>query len=477
MKTVIAQFGPFRLNAPQRLLEKNGVPVPLGSRALDMLIALVESAPSVVSKRELLARVWPNLVVDEGNLRFQVAVLRKALGEGQDGSRYLSNVAGRGYCFVGTLSQRGEPPTSEAPGCVVASSLPGRVVDLIGREQAMHDIGSRLAAGRLVSVVGLGGVGKTALAIAVGRASLADFENEVHFIDLSRFMVPSRLPDPIAATPRAPLQASSALEALSGRLRGRRTLLILDNCEQVIDEVATLVERILSEHPQVQVLTTSREPLRIEGEQVYRLAPLECPPQRPALTAAAALDFPAVKLLVRSIAASGHPFELTDRDATAAAEICRRLDGIPLALQFAGQKVGAYGIGGVLAQVIGQQWLNWRGRRSDSPRHRTFGTNLAWSEGLLSPRERLALCRLARSNTVFSLPAAELAASGARDAALDAETLASLVDKSLLRVEGREGRSDLRCYRLLNTTRDFFSRAPRPRALHLAAAHCMSGAE
>ncbi|MBV8422077.1 MAG: transcriptional regulator, partial [Hyphomicrobiales bacterium] len=108
MRTVIAQFGPFRLNVPQRLLEKNGVPVPLGTRALDMLIALVESAPEVVSKRELLARVWPNLVVDEGNLRFQVAMLRKALGEGQDGSRYLSNVAGRGYCFVGTLSQRGE---------------------------------------------------------------------------------------------------------------------------------------------------------------------------------------------------------------------------------------------------------------------------------------------------------------------------------------------------------------------------------
>jgi predicted ATPase/DNA-binding winged helix-turn-helix (wHTH) protein len=462
MNAVVSQFGPFRLDGRQRVLEKNGTPVPLGSRPLDLLIALIDSAPQIVGKRELLARVWPGMIVEEGNLRFQIGVVRRALGDGQNACRYVVNVAGRGYCFVAPVSRVGERPGAKESGCAPSPPLPLNLVDILGREQALSDVESMLRVKRFVSIVGGGGVGKTTFAVAVAHALLAHFEKDVRFVDLSSITSPSLVAEIIAAAVRPPKDSSSAIQGPSVQTHGERVLLVLDNCEHVIEAVADVVQNVLREDSRVHVLATSREPLRVQGEQVYRLGPLGCPAEPQGLTAAMALQFPAVQLFVRSVAGSGHSAELTDADACTVGRICRRLDAIPLALELAAGRVGAYGMKGVLAQLDGPDWLHWRGWRTAPARQLTFADSLQWSYDLLSQSERTALHRLAHMDGTFPMEPSRLAAREAGDPAPPAEALASLVDKSLVAVHAS---GSTRCYRVLDTTRAFLERSPK--AYHL----------
>jgi len=443
MNAVVSQCGPFRLDGRQRVLEKNGTPVALGSRTMDLLIALIERAPQIVEKRDLLARVWPSMVVEEGNLRFQIGVLRRALGDGQAGCRYIVNVAGRGYCFVAPVSRVTAQPAAHESGRGVSSLPPLGLVDILGREQALADIESMVRFRRFVSIVGAGGVGKTTVAVAVAHALIAQFENDVRFVDLSSITSSSLATETIAAAVRAPRGASGAKHVALPQTHGGRVLLLLDNCEHVIEAAADAIQNVLRDNPWVCVLTTSREPLKVQGEQVYRLSPLGCPPAADTLTAAMALQFPAVQLFARSVAASGHRGELTDADACTVGRICHRLDGIPLALELAAGRVWAHGIKGVLTELDGPHWLHWRGWRTAPSRQVTFGASLGWSYGLLSESERAALHRLATTE--------------GGDRALRAETLASLVDKSLVEASASAGG---RCYRVLDTTRAFLERSP-----------------
>jgi predicted ATPase/DNA-binding winged helix-turn-helix (wHTH) protein len=458
MNAVVSEFGPFRLDGRRRVLEKNRIPVTLGSRPMDLLMALIDTAPQIVSKRELLARVWPGMVVEEGNLRFQVGVLRRALGDGQAGRRYIVNVAGRGYCFVAPVLRVGEQSAASEGGCGSSPPLPVNLGEILGREQTLADIESMLAVKRFVSIVGGGGVGKTTVAVAVAHVLLAQFENGVRFLDLSSITNPALVAETIAATVRLPRGGSSAMPAPLARTHGQRVLLVLDNCEHVIEAVASAVQNILREDPQVHILATSREPLRVHGEQVYRLGPLGCPPEPHELTSATALQFPAVQLFLRSVAASGHSAELTDADACTVGEICHRLDGIPLALELAAGRVGAYGMKGVLVQLDGPRWLHWRGWRTAPARQLTFGASLEWSYKLLSESERTALHRLARMDGTRPIEPSRLAAREAIDSALRAEALASLVDKSLVATHAS---GSARCYRVLDTTRAFLEQTPK----------------
>jgi predicted ATPase/DNA-binding winged helix-turn-helix (wHTH) protein len=447
-------FGPFRLSTTERLLEKGGESVRLGSRALDILIALVERPAEVVSKKELFARVWPDLVVDEGNLRYHVSALRKALGEGRPGGHYVTNVSGRGYCFVAPISRAAAAPAPLRNSLAHSPvGLPPGPTGMVGRDETVRFISEELTARRFFTIVGPGGIGKTTLAIAVGHTMLAAFDGAVHYVDFGPLGSPSLVASRVASTVGLPVNFDDPLVALPAFLRDRRMLLVLDSCEHLIESIAPLAERIFREAPEVHILATSREPLRVEGEQVHRLDPLAFPPDDEPLTAACALTFPAVQLFVELAAANGSGFELNDADAPIVVKVCRRLDGIALALELAAGRVGAYGIKGIASLLDGPCRLLWYGRRTASPRHQTLSAMLDWSYNLLPESERAILRSLSVFAGAFSLDAAQFVAAGdILEREQVAEAIAGLVTKSLVAaVTNHTGT----LYRLLDTTRAY----------------------
>ncbi|CAB3807495.1 ATP-binding protein [Pararobbsia alpina] len=460
----VSSFGPFRLLSAERLLYQGDVPLRLGSRALDILILLVERAGEVVSKRDLMARAWPNLVVDECSLRVQLVSLRKALGDGQAGARYVTNVPGRGYCFVAPVSRtaslgplraiKEQPIAGSNLVSDHVSRLPAPLTRMVGREDAVRTISSQLAGQRFVSIVGPGGIGKTTVAVSVSHAFVAEFGGPAYFVDLGALTAPELVPATIASALGVVVQSANPLPSLMAFLQDRRTLLVLDCCEHVVEATATLAERIFRDASQVHILATSREKLRVEGEHVHRLMPLESPPDEEGLTAAKALTYPATQLFVERAAAADNGFELSDADAPIVAEICRKLDGIALAIELAVGRIDAYGIRGT-AEVLNDRFgLLWQGRRTALPRHQTLHAMLDWSYRLLTAFEQTILCRLSLFVGTFSLDAARaIAAEGDVDEAGVVDAVGSLVAKSLASA-GKAGDATTN-YRLLDTTRAY----------------------
>jgi predicted ATPase/DNA-binding winged helix-turn-helix (wHTH) protein len=450
----VACFGQFRLHMAERLLEKDGAALKIGSRALDILIALVGHAPDVVDKRELISRVWGNLIVDEGSLRFHIAALRKALESGDPGARFISNIPGRGYGFTATVTWTAV--TASAPASTAATPsvlhLPVRPLRMVGRDEPLRELTSLLRDQRFVSIVGAGGIGKTSVALSIAHDLLAEFDGAVYFVDLAAIEDPQFVVSTLATQLGLPGAFGTSLPVVLSAIRERRMLLVLDSCEHLIEAVATLAESIFRDAQHVYILTTSREALRAQGERVHHLSPLECPPRDArALTATEAMGFPAVQLFVEQVTASGYPFELTDADAPIVTELCRRLDGIALALELAASRVGSYGLQGIASLLEGQFRLLWRGRRTALPRHQTLSATLDWSYNLLSETERLTLRRLAVFVGTFSLEAALDVVAEDLDPAQVTETIATLVDKSLVALERTSGSH----YRLLDSTRAY----------------------
>jgi predicted ATPase/DNA-binding winged helix-turn-helix (wHTH) protein len=446
----VASFGPFRLHATERLLEKNGTRLKIGSRALDILITLLERSPEVVSKRELIRRVWGSLVVDEVSLRVHVTALRKQLGDGDSSVSYVTNIPGRGYCFTGAVTWTAAETPRQTPG--VAPQLPCEPLLMVGRDNVVRELAARLKKQRFVSIVGAGGVGKTTIALALAHRLLPKFQGAVYFLELATVEDPRLLASMLASQLGLVAVSDQPLPGILTSLREQRLLLVFDSCEHVIEAIAALTENIIRDAPQVHILATSREALRAKGEQVHHLPPLECPPPYvESLTAPQALSFPAVQLFVKQVADSVHPFELTDSDAPTVAEICRRLDGIPLALGLAASRVGVYGVQGTASLLDKHFRLLWHGRRTALPRHQTLSATLDWSYKLLSGTEQLVLRRLAIFVAGFSLAAALDVASEGLDAAEVTETLATLVDKSMVTFDGATAMR----YRLIETTRAY----------------------
>nr|WP_249798074.1 winged helix-turn-helix domain-containing protein [Bradyrhizobium zhengyangense] len=446
-------FGAFRLFPRSRLLEKDGVPLHLGGRALDILIFLAERAGEVVDKRELVKRVWADVNVDEGSLRFHITSLRKALGDAGEGSRYVVNVPGRGYCFTAPLLRAA--PAEIRTGAVVSAlrSLPAPLAKMIGRDDAVEKIGAELSLHRFVTIVGPGGIGKTSVALAVAHGQYAAFDGQVCFVDFGALTDPQLVPGTIAAALGLTVSSDDPLPGLLQSLSSRPMLLVFDSCEHIIDELAPLAERIVREAPELHILTTSRESFRTEGERVYRLFPLDCPPQRDGLSMADVLAYPASQLFVERIAESLSEFELSEEDAPLVADICRRLDGIALAIELAAGRVNAYGIAGTASLLDSRFSLLWRGRRTAIPRHQTLSAALSWSYDLLPVAESATLRGLSIFVGPFTLEAAlAVAASQSIDEAEAVEAITNLLSKSLIATSPAERR--LR-YRLLDTTRAF----------------------
>ena len=444
-------FGQFQLDTTQRRIEKDGHPVPVSARAFDILVALIDNAGTVVSKNELMARVWPGVNVDEGSLRVHVAALRKALGDGEAGARYLSTVSGHGYCFVAPVSRAND--VSLAPSPHQTHNLPTRQSQIVGRGLTVEEIAGKLVDRRFVTVVGPGGMGKTTVAVSAGHALLEKFAGQVLFIDLGAISDTALVPSIVASTLGLPASSIEPSDGLAAFLRDREMLLILDSCEHVIEAAAALAERLFKEAPQLHILATSRELLRVEGEHIHRLLPLASPPEDGPLTAVDALAFPAVELFVRRAAASSGEFELTDANAADVGNICRRLDGIALAIELTASRVSAYGVKPMIELLDNHFNLLWEGRRTALPRHRTMRAAIEWSYNLLSEPERAVLCRLSTFLGSFTLDAARsVAAKDSVDDAAVMAALASLVAKSMVTLD--TSRSSAR-YRLLDTTRAY----------------------
>src|SRR6266852_750395 len=258
-------FGPFRLLAAQRLLLEGDKPVRLGSRAFDILAALVERPGEVVAKEQLIARAWPQIFVDESNLKIQVSALRRALGDGQGGNRYVITVPGRGYNFVAPV--RREEPSRASPPPTVASAvkhnLPFAVTRMIGRDEAVTALVARLSRQRLVTVVGPGGIGKTTVTLAVAERMIASYEHGVWLVDLAPLGDPRLVPSAVATVLGLETRTDDPLPALVAALRDNRMLLLLDTCEHVIEAVTSLTGALLGGARGVNILATSREPLGV----------------------------------------------------------------------------------------------------------------------------------------------------------------------------------------------------------------------
>jgi predicted ATPase/DNA-binding winged helix-turn-helix (wHTH) protein/tetratricopeptide (TPR) repeat protein len=451
----VISFGPFYLIANERLLTKGGAPVELGARALDILIALASKPNEAVSKRDLLARVWPDVTVEEGSLRFHMASLRKALGDGKDGARYITTLAGRGYCFVAPVSRPQEPAAAPAPDHAILphANLPGRLPRMVGRADDVSAVAKLLAAERFVTIVGSGGVGKTTVAVAVAHDLVDAFAGAVLFVDLGLLSAPDLTVTAVASMLGLPVRTDDATPSLITHLRGKRMLLVLDTCEHLVDAVAPLASRIFAAAPQVHILATSREALRVEGEHVYKLEPLAVPPEDAALTASVAQTYPAIQVFIERAAAGGARLDFNDADAAVVAGICRKLDGVVLAIELAASRVGAYGLQQTATLLDQRLSLLWPGQRTAPPRQKTLHAALDWSYALLSDIERMVLRRLAVFVGHFTMDAALAIVTSERvDQSLVFGAIDSLVAKSMLATRPAGG---MMRYRLLDTTRAY----------------------
>jgi predicted ATPase/DNA-binding winged helix-turn-helix (wHTH) protein len=445
-------FGPFVLRTAERSLMKAGEVVPIGGRAFDILAVLIETAGEVVSKGELIAKVWPDVTVEEGSLRVHLSALRKALGDGQFGTKYIENVQGRGYRFVGPIKRQ---PDDQDQGDTSSgiSNLPPPLSRMIGRDDAVRDIRTMLKSQRLTTILGAGGIGKTSVALAVGHAALADFRGQVFFVDLSVVQNKEQVIGAAAAAIGLNPQFTDPEEGLLRALSHRKALIILDSCEHFVKTAAEIADGIFQRAPGISMLATSREALQIADEHVSHLRPLHCPPEQPGQTAAEVLSYPAARLFVERVGARANDFSLSDDDASIVAEICRKLDGIALAIELAAGRAAIFGVRDTAARLGSRLDLLKFGRRTANPRHQTLRATLDWSHDQLSPGERVVLRRVAIFAGHFTLEAAlAVAAEDGVGESTVADAVGGLVEKSLIGV-----RTDSRgtFYRLLDTTRSY----------------------
>jgi predicted ATPase/DNA-binding winged helix-turn-helix (wHTH) protein len=451
MDNWVTSFGPFCVTRSRRLLERDGEPVQIGSRAFDILTHLLDNPGQVVSHRALLEAAWPGATVEEGNLRFQIAALRKVLGSSE--TRYVINVPGRGYCFVAPIAQREEveprpTPLREPSERHVPPSPP---TSLIGRDDAIAEISNLVPAHRIVSIVAPGGMGKTALAIAVAHRFDGILRDRVCFVELAPYDEARGVVDSLASALGISAGSEDLIGDIVSMLKSRQMLIVFDSCEHVIGSAAALIENIVAETTNVQILVTSREALRIDFERVFQLEALASPPDNGAQSIAEILSYPAAQLFLERAGVASNYFS-SDRQAQLVARICRRLDGLPLAIEIAASRTQAFDLERLEHALEDGRSLTWSGERAGPSRHQTLGAMMDWSYSLLPENEKGALRLLAMFSGSFSLEDA-IALVSMGTAGIDTPwALNELVSKSLVSVTSSgEGMK----YRLLDTTRTY----------------------
>ena len=446
--------GPWEVDRTRRELRTQGVPVPLGGRAFDIVEVLAQSAGELVTKDEIIRRVWPGAIVEESTLQVHISAIRKALGPDRE---LLKTAFGRGYRLLGAWTVRQEGISTApvvlqiVPPTAFATNLPSASFDLIGRTSAVQHLLDFLSTYRVVTLTGPGGIGKSALALEVARTLFPAFGGDAWLVELASLSDPDLVPSAVTGVLGLKLGGDEiSAESVARAIGGERLLLVLDNCEHVIDAAAQLVETMVRVCPRMTVLATSREALRTEGECVYRVPPLEVPPENwegPSDV----LERSAVELLVARIRELDSDFTPDSDSLAAIAAICRHLDGIPLAIEFAVTRAAALGVEQVASRLDDRFTLLTGGRRTALPRHRTLRAMLDWSYELLPEGEQRLFRRLAVFPGGFTLDAAA-AVAGDGTAPVVAESIANLVAKSLVT---RDGSVTAGRWRLLETVRAY----------------------
>jgi non-specific serine/threonine protein kinase len=441
----------WELDLEKRELRAMGAPVPLGSRAFEILETLAFSSGGTVTKDELMKRVWPGMVVEDNTLQVHISAIRRALGKDRD---LLRTVSGRGYRLLGEWTEpekRFAGPTaatlvrsSERAGFV--TNIPSAASELIGRQAAISHIVTLMSAYRIVTLTGPGGIGKTVLASEVARRLQPTIDGDAFFVELVSLSDPNLVPTTLAQALDLRLQGDDVSAELVARAIGnRKMLLLIDNCEHVVDAAAEMVEAMLRTCPNVSVLATSRELLRIEGEFTYRVPPLDVPANE---KVGDPLTHSVVQLFVARTRALQSDFTTSGERVSIIAGICRHLDGIPLAIEFAAARAATLGLQQIAGRLDDRFVLLTGGRRTALPRHRTLRAALDWSYELLPDGERRLLRSLSVFPAGFTLEAAR-AASG-EDEEETALGLSNLVTKSLVTFDGTEAAPR---WRLLETVR------------------------
>ncbi|WP_425258799.1 ATP-binding protein [Rubrivivax sp. RP6-9] len=430
------RFGPFTFDAAGRRLLRDGTELRVGSRALDLLDALLERPGEVVDHATLVARAWPHSVVEETSLRVQMSALRRVLGDGDTGVQHIATVSGRGYCFVASLAAPAAAPAP--PASAPAPAMAPALVRTIGREALVAELVQRLPATPLISLVGPGGVGKTTVARATAERCR------------------SRFPGGIAVADLADCRDGAAVAQLLGQAvqpLGRAPgLLLVETCEHVIEAAAEQAHALLARMPGLHVMATSREPLGVPGEHLQRVPGLGLPADGTAGVLASA----AVQLFIERASALDDTLDFGPATHALLAQLCQRLDGLPLAIELAAARADAMSLGDLVHRAADPLPMLTRGRRTASARHRSLQASLDWSHALLGPLERTVLRRLSVFPGPFTLDAAAAllcrggAAALKREQVVDA--LVQLVARSWLQAMSPAGDAQ---YRMLATTRAY----------------------
>lgn len=442
--TGVYRFRRFKLSPATRHLLVDNQPVPLGARAFDVLTALIERRERLVSKNELLDLVWPGLVVEENNLQVQISALRKLLG--QDA---IATVTGLGYRFaLETEQDIAEPPILAVP----TNNLPQQITSFIGRERELAEVKQLLAQYRLVTLTGVGGIGKTRLSLQVAAEVRNTYPDGVWLVEFGPISDQSLVLTSVAQVLGVKEATGVPLvQTLCSHLKSRHLLMMFDSCEHLTNACATLADALLRATDNIRILVSSQNPLQIGGEQRFPLPPLSLPdldadPER-------LLGTDAVRLFVERARSQKPDFVVTERQARTVAEICARLDGIPLALELAAARVPLLSIEHIQARLNDRFKLLTGGVRTALPRQQTLRATLEWSYGLLSEEERNVLNRLAIFPGSFTVDAAaSVVCEDVIDEFAVIDLLGQLVARSLVVVDATDIATR---YRLLETTRAY----------------------
>lgn len=451
----VYRFGEAELDIPAQELRVEGKRVTLGPRGIALLRMLIERRRGAISKNELLDTVWRGVIVEENNLQVQISTLRKLLGP-----QAIATIPGRGYRFMlpveGGQAEQADAQhgaavkPADAPHHPAAGNAPARPPELYGRKEDCAAVQALIERHPLVSIVGAAGIGKTRLGLAVACALATHSPDGVWVVECASLNDGSLLVQTIAQAMKLSLPGMrEPIEELSMALRDRRAVLLVDNCEHLVDAIGTVLARLLADAEGLRVLTTTQESLRLPNEQIYRLTPLSVPMN--AQLADDAMAYGAVRLFVERVRAQSPNFVLDSSNLAEVVEICRRLDGLPLAIELAAARVPVLGVVGV-EERLGERFRVLTGGSRFAPkRHQTLRAALDWSHALLDADERAVYRRLGVFVGSFSLEAAQdLAATEQMDEWAVLEHLSSLVDKSLIVAEG-EPRPR---YRMLESTRE-----------------------